>query len=48
MVACNIFICPKCGGSLKFYDKVWRIIRTKGRAAKYIKIRRLMRLRKGC
>lgn len=41
MISDNILICPKCGGGLKFYDKVSRIMRTKGKSTKYIKLRRL-------
>ena len=41
MVSDDILYCPKCGASLKFYDTVPRIIRTKGRSYKYIKLRRL-------
>ena len=33
--------CPCCGGSLKYYDHVKRIVRTKNRATKRIVIRRL-------
>lgn len=33
--------CPECGGALKYYDKVQRIIRSKGRNFKHIEIRRL-------
>lgn len=41
MVAKDETQCPICGGSLKYYDKVTRIVRTKGRRSKWIKIRRL-------
>ncbi len=33
--------CPKCGGNLKRYDNVQRIVRTKGRSTERICIRRL-------
>ena len=33
--------CPKCGGNLKYYDKVKRIVRSRERKTKRIKIRRL-------
>lgn len=33
-------VCPKCGGSLKHYDTVKRIVRTKGGLVKKVKIRR--------
>lgn len=46
MVFDDISICPKCGGSLRYYDSVLRIIRTKGRVSKYVKLRRLKCL--GC
>lgn len=29
MISNNESICPKCGGQLKYYDKVKRIVRTK-------------------
>ena len=32
MVSMNASICPKCGGELKHYDSVQRIIRTKARS----------------
>ena len=35
------FDCPLCGGDLKYYDKVRRIVRTKARNTKRIKLRRL-------
>lgn len=34
-------ICPNCGGELKYYDTVKRIVRTKRRKTKKIKVRRL-------
>ncbi|MEY8395943.1 DUF6431 domain-containing protein [Lachnospiraceae bacterium 45-P1] len=37
----NETVCPKCGGRLKFYDKVKRIVRTKGRVTNRTIIRRL-------
>ncbi len=33
--------CPKCGGELKHYDTVKRIIRTKGRRTEWIRIARV-------
>ena len=33
--------CPNCGGNLKYYDSVLRIVRTKGRISTQITIRRL-------
>ena len=41
MISDNELICPCCGGALECYDKVQRIVRTKGRASKCVKIRRL-------
>lgn len=34
-------LCPVCGGKLKHYDKVKRIIRTKYRRSKWLTIQRL-------
>ena len=34
-------VCPKCGGALKYYDMVSRIVRTKARDTTWIDIRRL-------
>lgn len=41
MIRNNELTCPCCGGNLKYYDKVQRIVRTKGRASKQVKISRL-------
>lgn len=41
MVTNNELICPKCGGKLKYYDKVHRIVRTKRRKTLWVQIRRL-------
>lgn len=41
MININELTCPDCGGCLKYYDKVKRIVRTKNRVSKYIEIRRL-------
>ena len=41
MVTKNERKCPICGGDLKGYDSVKRIVRTKGRKSEWIKIRRL-------
>lgn len=41
MVRMDETICPDCGGGLKYYDSVKRIIRTRGRNTKKIVIRRL-------
>lgn len=40
MVISNVSSCPECGGTLKYYDKVRRIIRTKGGVKEYIKVMR--------
>lgn len=40
MIIGNISSCPNCGGKLKHYDKVKRIVRTKGREAEYIDVQR--------
>lgn len=39
--------CPNCGGNLKYYDSVPRIVRTKGRITTQIIIRRLRCLKCG-
>lgn len=41
MVSNNQSNCPKCGGELKYYDSVKRIVRTKMRITKKVIIRRL-------
>lgn len=41
MVRENVSICPKCGGELKYYGMVPRIVRTKNRVTNWVKIRRL-------
>lgn len=41
MVTDNESICPCCGGYLKYYDRVKRIVRTKWGVSKKVKIRRL-------
>lgn len=41
MIVNNELTCPHCGGLLKYYDSVQRIVRTKWRNTKWIKIRRL-------
>jgi uncharacterized Zn finger protein len=40
MIHKNELVCPKCGGKLKYYDAVKRIIRTKNRITRHIKLRR--------
>lgn len=41
MVSNNESTCPACGGYLKYYDKVGRIVRSKMRHTKWIGIRRM-------
>lgn len=41
MVAVNVSVCPICGNSLKYFDSVKRIVRTKMRITSEIKIRRM-------
>ena len=41
MVICDEKSCPSCGGNLKHYDCVKRIVRTKKRITKRIRIQRL-------
>ncbi|MCD8141819.1 MAG: DUF6431 domain-containing protein [Clostridiales bacterium] len=41
MVFDNESTCPDCGGALKYYDSVYRIVRTKRRDTRWVKIHRL-------
>ncbi|MBQ8132900.1 MAG: hypothetical protein IJ192_00570 [Clostridia bacterium] len=41
MISKNENECPKCNGTLKHYDTVKRIVRTKGRKTKRVNIKRL-------
>ena len=41
MVSSTKTICPKCGGQLKYFDSVKRVVRTKARRTEWIDIRRL-------
>lgn len=41
MVSDKESTCPCCGGQLKYYDSVKRIVRTKYRKTSWVKIRRL-------
>ena len=41
MVNRDVSICPKCGGELKYYDRVQRIVRTKNRKTWKFPMRRL-------
>lgn len=36
----DVSTCPKCGGTLKYYDNVRRIIRTKGGNTSWIRVKR--------
>ena len=40
MITTNTLNCPKCGGQLKFFDNVKRIVRTKARTTEWIDLRR--------
>ena len=40
MISNDELTCPDCGGDLKYYDKVQRIVRTKGRTSTKVEIRR--------
>lgn len=40
MISSNETLCPKCGGSLKYYDSVKRIVRTKYGRKKRLSVRR--------
>lgn len=40
MVINNVLTCPKCGGILKYYDKVNRLVRQKGGCKSDVKIKR--------
>ncbi len=45
MVSADKTVCPKCGGQLRYFDNVKRIVRTKGRKTWKIPIRRFRCLR---
>ena len=47
MVNNDVSICPKCGGGLKYYDHVQRIVRSKRRETWKIPMRRLRCMRCG-
>lgn len=47
MICDNESVCPDCGGGLKYYDCVKRIVRTKRRASSYRILRRLRCLKCG-
>ena len=41
MIRIGVSTCPYCGGALKHYDSIKRIVRTKKRVSKWVKVRRL-------
>lgn len=41
MTVCNTLTCPNCGGELKHYDSVQRLLKTKNGVKRRVKIRRL-------
>jgi hypothetical protein len=41
MISDTDSICPKCGGGLRYYDTIRRIVRGKGRVSERVKMRRL-------
>lgn len=48
MVNYDELFCPNCGGKLKYYDSVSRMVRGKFRRVKHIKIRRLRCIKCKC
>jgi DNA-directed RNA polymerase subunit RPC12/RpoP len=42
MICRGAWVCPDCGGQIKFRGKVKRILRTKGGAVEWIEIRRVV------
>lgn len=40
MTISNVSTCPECGGDLKYYDNVRRIVRTRGGGKHWIKVKR--------
>lgn len=41
MITNDVMVCPICGGELTYYDKVKRILRTKGNVKQIVIIRRM-------
>lgn len=41
MTVCNTMICPNCGGELKHYDSVKRVVKERRGVKKQVKLRRL-------
>lgn len=48
MISNNTSTCQDCGGKLKYYDKVRRIVRTKGRVSKWMNVPRYQCSECGC
>lgn len=48
MISNNTSTCQDCGGKLKYYDKVRRIVRTKGRVSKWVNVPRYQCSECGC
>lgn len=48
MITVATTTCPRCGGLLKHYDTVKRIVRTKWRKSEWITIRRMYCPKCGC
>ena len=40
MLKNNLPVCRKCGQAMKYYDTVQRIVRTKNRKTKWVKVKR--------
>ena len=47
MVTTEQSVCPNCGGALKYYDSVPRLVRTKGRRKFQVSVRRFRCVRCG-
>ena len=45
MIRGEVNLCPNCGGGLKYYDRVKRILRTKGGYKTFLKVRRFRCIR---
>jgi hypothetical protein len=41
MTVCNTLVCPNCGGELKHYDSVKRVVKGRRGVKKQVKLRRL-------
>lgn len=40
MISINVTICPECGGKLKHYDTVKRLVRGEGGSKKFVNVER--------